>query len=203
MIIDAIICYFRKSFGYLHKIKSTMDRIGIFCSSSNRMDSIYYKEAERLGTWMGLNKKTLVYGGANCGLMETLAKAVHENGGTVLGVIPKILVERDRVSDYIDIHFHCEDLTDRKVFLENESEVIIVLPGSIGTLDEMFTVMASNTIGIHNKKVILWNINGFWDGLLQFFNGLLEKNVVNKPFEDMFVCVNTFEEVVKAINRQE
>ena len=180
-----------------------MDRIGIFCSSSNRMDSIYYKEAERLGTWMGLNKKTLVYGGANCGLMETLAKAVHENGGTVFGVIPKILVERDRVSDYIDIHFHCEDLTDRKVFLENESEVIIVLPGSIGTLDEMFTVMASNTIGIHNKKVILWNINGFWDGLLQFFNGLLEKNVVNKPFEDMFVCVNTFEEVVKAINRQE
>ena len=203
MIIDAIICYFRKSFGYLHKIKSTMDRIGIFCSSSNRMDSIYYKEAERLGTWMGLNKKTLVYGGANCGLMETLAKSVHENGGTVFGVIPKILVERDRVSDYIDIHFHCEDLTDRKVFLENESEVIIVLPGSIGTLDEMFTVMASNTIGIHNKKVILWNINGFWDGLLQFFNGLLEKNVVNKPFEDMIVCVNTFEEVIEAINNQE
>lgn len=89
------------------------------------------------------------------------------------------------------------------MFLENESEVIIVLPGSIGTLDEMFTVMASNTIGIHNKKVILWNINGFWDGLLQFFNGLLEKNVVNKPFEDMIVCVNTFEEVIEAINNQE
>ena len=179
-----------------------MDKIGIFCSSSNRMDAKYYKEAEKLGTWMGINKKTLVYGGANCGLMETLAKAVHENGGTVYGIIPRILVKNNRVSDYIDIKFYCEDLTDRKVFLENESEVLLVLPGSVGTLDEMFTVMASNTIGIHNKKIILWNIDGFWDGLLQFLNGLLDKNVVNKPFEDMLVCVNTYEELIQTLEKK-
>lgn len=178
-----------------------MDRIGIFCSSSNRMDSIYYKEAERLGTWMGKNKKTLVYGGANCGLMEALAKTVHENGGTVYGIIPRILTEKNRVSDYIDIHFHCEDLTDRKQFLESESEIIIVMPGSVGTLDEMFTVMASNTIGIHDKKIILWNINGFWDELISFLNGLVEKNVVNKPFDDIMVCVNSFEELIDYIER--
>lgn len=173
-----------------------MERIGIFCSSSNKMDSIYYKEAERLGIWMGKNKKILVYGGANCGLMETLAKNVHENGGTVYGIIPKILVDRDRVSDYIDISFHCEDLTDRKQFLESESEIIVVLPGSVGTLDEMFTIMAANTIGIHNKRIILWNINGFWNELLDLFNALQKKNVVNKPVEDMMTCVNTFEELI-------
>jgi len=172
-----------------------MDKIGIFCSSSNKMDNIYYEEAKKLGEWMGENKKTLVYGGANCGLMETLAKAVHENGGTVYGIVPQILVERNRVSDYIDINFRCEDLTDRKQFLESESEVIVAMPGSVGTLDEMFTVMASNTIGIHNKKIILWNINGFWDDLLKFLYGLVEKNVVNKPFEDLLVCVNTFDEL--------
>ena len=76
---------------------------------------------------------------------------------------------------------------------------MVVLPGSVGTLDEMFTVMASNTIGIHNKKIILWNINGFWDGLLQFMNGLVEKNVVNKPFDEMLTCVNTFEELIKEL----
>ncbi len=149
-----------------------------------------------MGTWMGKNKKILVYGGANCGLMETLAKNVHENGGTVYGIIPKILFERDRVSDYIDISFHCEDLTDRKQFLESESEIIVVLPGSIGTLDEMFTIMAANTIGIHSKKIILWNINGFWNELLDLFNALQKKNVVNKPVEDMMTYVNTFEELI-------
>jgi len=185
----------------LHINKITMDRIGIFCSSSNRMDPIYYKEAEKFGTWMGTNKKTLVYGGANCGLMETLAKAVHENGGTVYGIVPRILVERNRVSDYIDINFRCEDLTDRKQFLESESEVLVVMPGSVGTLDEMFTVMSANTIGIHDKKIILWNINGFWNELLSLFNALIEKNVVNKPFEDMLIVVNTYEELIDCIER--
>lgn len=174
-----------------------MEKIGIFCSSSNRMDSIFYEEGKKFGEWLGKNKKTLVYGGANCGLMEVIAKEVHDNGGTVYGIIPKILVERNRVSDYIDINFYCEDLTDRKTFLETESEIIVVLPGSVGTLDEMFTVMASNTIGIHNRKLILWNINGFWNDLLNLFKGLERANVVNKPFDELFVTVETFEELIE------
>lgn len=172
-----------------------MNRIGVFCASSDRMDNIYYEEAIKLGKWIGENKKTLVYGGANCGLMETLAKTVHENGGTVYGIVPQVLVRDDRVSDYIDINFRCENLTDRKEFLESESDVLVVMPGGIGTLDEMFTVMASNTIGTGGKKLILWNINHFWDSLLSLFNDLEKKNVVNKSLDSLFVCVDSFEEL--------
>ncbi|MCR5313967.1 MAG: TIGR00730 family Rossman fold protein [Bacteroidaceae bacterium] len=174
-----------------------MNKIGIFCASSNNMDAIYYEEARKLGEWIGKNNKTLVYGGANCGLMEAVAKAVHENGGTVYGIVPQILAQNNRVSEYIDINFRCEDLNDRKQFLESESEVIVVMPGSIGTLDEMFTVMAANTIGINDKKLILWNINNFWDGLLTFFHDLEEKKVVNKPFCQLMKVVNSFEELIE------
>lgn len=177
-----------------------MKKIGIFCSSSNKLDEIYYEEAERLGRWMGENGKTLVYGGANCGLMETLAKAVHESGGKVLGVVPQILIDRNRVSTYIDETILTKDLNDRKQQLIEQSDIILALPGSVGTLDEVFTVMAANTIGIHNKKVIFWNINNFWNGLFHMFDQLMMTGVVNKPFEDIMVKANTLEQVIEIIN---
>lgn len=173
-----------------------MNKIGIFCASSNKMDSLYYEAANRLGTWMGKTGKTLVYGGANCGLMETLAKAVHENGGRVMGVVPQILVERNRVSTYIDITIHTADLNDRKQMLLEHSEIILALPGSVGTLDEVFTVMAANTIGIHQKRIIFWNINHFWDDLFALFDGLEQKGVVNKPMSEIMQRADTLEELI-------
>ncbi len=158
-------------------------------------------QAEALGHWMGKNGKTLVYGGANCGLMETLAKAVHEEGGKVLGVVPQILVDRNRVSCYIDETILTQDLNDRKQQLIEQSDIILALPGSVGTLDEVFTVMAANTIGIHDKKVVFWNINGFWNGLFGMFEQLLKTGVVNKPFESMMAQANTLEELINFIKQ--
>ena len=170
-----------------------MQNIGIFCASSNSMDKLYYDEAARLGQWIGESNRTLVYGGANCGLMEATARAVHESGGKVIGVVPKILFEHHRVSQYIDEVVRCNDLNDRKQLLIDYSDVIVAMPGSVGTLDEVFTVLAANTIGIHNKKVIFWNIGGFWDDLITLFKGLERRGVVNKPFEDVIVIVDSLE----------
>ena len=82
-----------------------MDRIGVFCSASEVIDSIYFDKAQEFGRWMGQNKKTLVYGGANLGLMECVAKAAKENGGFVMGVVPTKLEERGAVSDLLDVTF--------------------------------------------------------------------------------------------------
>ena len=176
-----------------------MDKIGIFCSSSNRLDESYYKEAEKLGRWMGSHQKTLVYGGANCGLMQVLAKSVQESGGRVLGVVPQILIDRNRVSTFIDEIIRTADLNDRKQQLIDQSEIILALPGSVGTLDEVFTVMAANTIGIHQKKVVFWNINGFWNGLFDMLDDLNSKGVVNKPWDEVMLKANTLKEVTDII----
>lgn len=163
------------------------------------MDAIYYEEASKLGRWLAENGKTLVYGGANCGLMEATAKAVMENGGTTMGIVPQILFERNRVSDNITITVPCADLNDRKQLLIDKSEVIIVMPGSVGTLDEVFTVMAANTIGIQVKKVIFWNINGFWNELFVLFESLQKKGVVNKPMDQLYSVADSLEELVAQI----
>ena len=165
------------------------------------MDKIYYEEAARLGRWIGEHGKTLVCGGANCGLMETLAKAVCEAGGGVLGVIPQILLERNRVSTYLSERILTRDLNERKDVLVSQSDIILALPGSVGTLDEVFTVMAANTIGIHSKKILFWNINGFWDDLFVMFEGLSRRNVVNKPWPEVMLRADSFEEVIGLLEK--
>ena len=176
-----------------------MRKIGVFCASSNEMDAIYYEQAEEFGKWIGKTERTLVYGGARKGLMESLAKSVKENGGRVFGVVPQKLVRNNMVSDHIDITFHCDALSDRKQWLIGESDIMVALPGSMGTLDEAFSAMAENTFGLHQKKVIFWNINGFWNEFFHFLDRLKAKNVVTKPYEEVMLRADTLDEVIRLI----
>lgn len=173
-----------------------MDKVGLFCASSNNLDVVYYENAARLGKWLAENGKSLVYGGSNCGIMEAVAKAVNEYNGKVIGVIPQILFDRNRVSNYIHVTIPCSDLNDRKQMLIDNSDVLVVMPGGIGTLDEVFTVMAANTIGIHSKKVIFWNLNGFWNELFNLFDALKSKNVLNKPMNELCSVAESFDDLI-------
>lgn len=175
-------------------------RIGLFCASSNTMDAAYYDCAKQLGTYIGTNGHTLVYGGANCGLMEAAARAVIEAGGETIGVVPEILCMRNRVSQYISTTISTRDLNDRKDELIRNSDIIVVMPGSVGTLDEAFTVMAANTIGIHSKRLIIWNINGFWNELLAMLDALNGKKVVNKPMDELYTVVTTLDELTALLH---
>ena len=80
------------------------------------------------------------------GLMECVARATHEAGGTTIGMVPRVVEQGGRVSDYVDVHVACDNLSDRKDLMLAQSDVLIALPGGIGTLDEVFTVAASHTI---------------------------------------------------------
>ena len=114
-----------------------MDKIAIFCSASENIEPVFFEKARELGVWMGQNKKTLVYGGANIGLMECIAKASKDKGSMIMGVIPTKMEERGRASDLVDVTFRTDNLSDRKDVMLNESDVVIALPGGVGTLDEV------------------------------------------------------------------
>jgi len=172
-----------------------MEKIGVYCASSDTMAPIYYECAKQLGRWLGENKKTLVYGGHNCGLMEAVAQATKAAGGKVFGVVPKKLVEMGTVSDAIDITFYCNDLSDRKEWLVQESDVLVAMPGSVGTLDEAFSTMAANSFGMHNKRVIFWNIDGYFDKLFEFFDDLSRRGAVYKDWSEVMGRANTLEEL--------
>ena len=170
-------------------------KICVFCSANAAIDPAFFVKTEELGRWMSEKGHTLVYGGVNQGLMECIAKAVKDSGGRTVGVIPRIVEKRGRISDYVDVEILCDNLSDRKQLMLDKSDVFIALPGGIGTIDEVFTIAASATIGYHQKRVILYNINGFWDALIQMMDDLQQRGMVRGQWRDYIAVASTIEEL--------
>ena len=178
-----------------------MEKIGIFCSASENIDKMYFESARQIGEWMGQKGKTLIYGGASLGLMECVARAVKENGGKVIGVVPAKLEENGKVSILLDEEIHTRNLSDRKDIITEKSEVLVALPGGVGTLDEIFHVIAAASIGYHRKKVIFYNEYGIYDELLKALHTLEDKGFARQPFSTYYEVANTLNELKEKINR--
>lgn len=173
--------------------------ICIFCSANSNIPTEYFERTSELGTWIGANGHTLVFGGCNLGLMECVAKAVHDAKGMTVGVVPTIVEKGGKVSDYVDVKILCDNLSDRKDLMIERSDVIIALPGGVGTLDEIFTVLAAASIGYHNKRIILYNIGGFWDSLIAMLDDLKARGVLRAGFEDTVKVAHTLDEIAALI----
>ena len=173
--------------------------ICIFCSANSNIPTEYFERTSELGTWMGANGHTLVFGGCNLGLMECVAEAVHNAKGMTVGVVPTIVEKGGKVSDYVDVKILCNNLSDRKDLMIERSDVIIALPGGVGTLDEILTVLAAASIGYHNKRVILYNIGGFWDSLIAMLDDLKTRGVLRAGFEDTVKVAHTLDEIAALI----
>ena len=177
-----------------------MKKIGIFCSASENIDKMYFDSARQIGEWMGKAGKTLIYGGANLGLMECVARAVKENGGTVIGVVPAKLEEKGSVSTLLDEVIHTRNLSDRKDVITEKSEILVALPGGVGTLDEIFHVIAAASIGYHQKKVIFYNEYGFYNELLAALKTLEDKGFARQSFSTYYETANNLDELKEKIN---
>lgn len=173
--------------------------ICIFCSANSNIPTEYFERTSELGTWIGANGHTLVFGGCNLGLMECVAKAVHDAKGMTVGVVPTIVEKGGKVSDYVDVKILCDNLSDRKDLMIERSDVIIALPGGVGTLDEIFTVLAAASIGYHSKRVILYNISGFWDSLIAMLDDLKTRGVLRAGFDDTVKVAHTLDEIAALI----
>ena len=170
-------------------------KICIFCSANDKIDAEYFRRTEELGQWAASNGHTIVFGGCDMGLMECVAKAAKSAGGMTIGVVPTKVEERGHVSDNVDVHIPCDNLNDRKALMMAQSDVFIALPGGIGTLDEIFSVAASATIGYHAKDVILYNINGFWDSLIAMLNDLDTKGMVRGEWKRHIKVATSLQEI--------
>ena len=176
-----------------------METIGLFCAASDRLEAGYYDLAGAFGRLVGERGLRLVYGGADSGLMECAARGAKCAGGRVVGIVPSVLEARRRVSRCVDEVVACRDLNDRKAVMVELSDVLVALPGGIGTLDEVFTVMAANSIGYHRKKVVLFALDGFWDGLVAVLQQMDRQGFVNVPLDRYLVVAHTWEELQAAL----
>ena len=177
-------------------------KIGVFCSANQQIDAEYFELTRQLGAWMAAQGHTLVFGGCDMGLMECVARAVKEGGGYTIGIVPTLIERGGHVSDYVDTKILCDNLSDRKDLLLAQSDILVALPGGIGTLDELFTVAASRTIGYHQKRVVLYNIGGFWNSLIALLDDLQAKGIIRGQYSDGIAVANNIEELKKELGFQ-
>lgn len=177
-------------------------RIAVYCSAKNSIPEEYKQMGDQLGTWIGQGRNTLVYGGATGGLMSRVSDAAQKAGGRIIGVLPKTIA-RWRTADNCDELIEVNDMAERKRTMREIAECFVCLPGSYGTLDEMFDVIASGTVGEHKKPIYILNHRGFYDNLkkeiehIRALHFLPEEEVYTPTFVDtlneLFTQLKTIE----------
>lgn len=177
-----------------------MKNIAVFCAASEAIDEKYVQEARELGAFIGSKGCALVYGGARAGLMEAVAAAAKSTGAHIIGVVPHILEQRNRVSGLIEEKIMVRDLSERKDVMIERSDILVALPGGVGTLDEIFHTMAAATIGFHTKRVVLYNAFGFWDSLLALLQQLSADAFLRGSLSNYLVVANDLAELEKLID---
>jgi cytokinin riboside 5'-monophosphate phosphoribohydrolase len=174
--------------------------ICVYSSSSCNIDNIYFKTAAELGRQIALQGDILLFGGGMLGLMGTTAKAVHQNGGRVIGVIPKALNLPGIVYEYCDELIITEGLRERKAMMDSKSQAFIALPGGYGTLEEILEIITLKQLGYHNKPVIILNTNGFYRQLFTLFEQLIDEHFAKSDCRRLYQIVGNVTEALTNID---
>lgn len=146
----------------------------VYCSSSSAVDEMFATAARELGQAIGAAEWTLVFGGAEIGLMGILARSVHESGGKVIGVIPGHISERGLAYRECDELMVVESLRERKRVMEELSDAFVALPGGFGTHEELLEILTLKQLHVHKKAIVILNIGAFFKPLLDLFEHLYE-----------------------------
>ncbi|KPN94564.1 TIGR00730 family Rossman fold protein [Lysinibacillus sp. ZYM-1] len=173
----------------------------MYCGSGVGKSPVYGEKATELGTALAKSGHGVVYGGSKTGLMGKVADAVLAAGGEVIGVMPTHLQKRELAhASLTEIHF-VESMHIRKAKMAELADAFIALPGGAGTLDEYFEVFTWAQIGLHEKPVILYNVDGFYDALLQHFKVMLEEGFIRAEQKKLFRIATTSEEILRLLKK--
>lgn len=175
-------------------------KITVYCSSSNSLPQKYYDETQKIGKLLAQEKVTIIYGGGSSGLMGTLADSSLENGGRVVGVIPKFMKAVEWDHKGVQLMIETKDMAERKKLLIEGTDGVIALPGGVGTFEELFEVLSAKRLGLFTKPVIIYNFEGFYDPVIQMLNRCIEENFMGKQHQDMWTEVTQVEELMDAIH---
>lgn len=173
-----------------------MNAITVFCGSSFGSLKVYQEQAYLLGQKLAQRKIDLIYGGANVGLMGTVANGALENKGKVIGVLPDFLKEKEIAHNHLTQLVIVETMHERKAKMNELSDGVITLPGGFGTLEELFEMLTWAQLGIHKKPIAILNINGFYDELLSLVQTMVDKEFLKEINQQMLIVSNDIDELL-------
>lgn len=174
-------------------------RAAVFCGSAYGADPAYIKQTRRLVQAMADRKVSLVYGGGHVGLMGTLADAAIELGMHVIGVMPEFLVNHELAHTGVSELKVVKDMHERKSVMAEHADFFIALPGGAGTLEEIFEVWTWAQLGLHGKACAFYNVGGYFDPLLAFFERMIAEGFIKQSYYDMLVVSDSPKELIQSV----
>lgn len=171
-------------------------RLSIFCGAFESSDPQVETEVKKVMQFFFRNKIGMVYGGAGIGVMGKLANELVSLGGEVVGVIPRHLMKKEVAHAGLDNLHVVVDMHERKKMMYDLSQGFLIFPGGMGTLDEFFEVLTWKQLGLHNKPIAIYNINGYFNHLLSFFEHAIDKGLVKPENRTLFFSSDSWEEIV-------
>jgi hypothetical protein len=172
---------------------NNIETLTVYLGSSGHAQPVFKDSARELGRIIGQKNYKLVYGGMDAGLMGLLAMSALDSGAHVTGIIPRKLKDSERILENLSDTVMVEDLWDRKKRMFALADAIVSLPGGFGTVDESLEVLYWANLGLHNKPLVLVNIEGYWNDLIAYLRTLPD-------FDERFlIVVDTVEEIIPAL----
>ncbi len=154
--------------------------ICVYGAASNLIDKAFLDAGEELGEIMAKRGHSLVFGGGAEGMMGAVARGVERIGGKTIGISPTFFKVDGVLFDRCSEFFYTETMRERKKLLEEKSDAFLISPGGIGTYDEFFEILSLRQLGRHHKPIVLFNVNGYFDTLLEMLKLTAEKNFMKE-----------------------
>lgn len=176
-----------------------IEKVCVYCASSNQSDKSYQNSARRLGEVLAENSVTLVYGAGGAGSMGHLADGVLSKNGKVIGIIPKFMVDLEWAHKGLTEIQIVKSMHERKQLMITGVDAAVALPGGSGTLEELMEAITWKRLGIFLKPIILVNTNGFFNPLVDLLNNCINENFMDARHKDMWTLVDSPEDVLPAI----
>jgi len=169
--------------------------IALFCGSGTGLTSEYAEAAFNLGVKLAEKQIILYYGGAGLGLMKATAEGVLQHNGRAVGIAPTFFSQKSVMNQTNNEMIYVETMSERKQLFENLADAFVIIPGGYGTMDEFFEVLTDSQLGFHSKPIIIYNINGYYDGLIQQMTRFADEAFVRPFHRTLYRVANNLKEL--------
>lgn len=178
-------------------------RLCIFGAASDEINNEYILSVEKLSEKLAEKGHNLVFGAGACGLMGAAARGFRKGGGNIIGVIPKFFKEADVETIYNDCDelIYTESMRERKATMEDKADAFIIVPGGIGTFEEMFEVLTLKQLGRHNKPIVIYNIDGYYDAMEELLKRSVEEGFVRENCSYLYRYFKNDDELIDYVEK--
>ncbi len=174
-------------------------RICVYGAASNSISDEYIRITEELGRNIGERGHDMVYGAGANGLMGAAARGCHEKGSHIIGVAPKFFNVDGVLYDKCDELIRPETMRERKQIMEDYADAFIIVPGGIGTFEEFFEILTLKQLKRHNKPMVVFNINGYYDAMQKFIDNAIEQNFMKQGCLNLYKVCTEIDEIFEYI----